>query len=206
MPHTLKIENLACQRREKLLFANISFELAQGKLLLVEGPNGCGKSSLLRLLAALTPAFKGTIYWHAKNIENLRTDFQQQLHYLGHKNGLKLGLTVKENLQLLQSCNRSLMAHEKICQELHLNPNQPAECLSAGQKRRLALAKIFYSPKPLWILDEPCTSLDSQTQELFFFYLRNHLQNNGMAVMSTHQFSFFNLTGTNAQRLQLGPC
>src|SRR5436853_2479277 len=98
----LKVQNVSCVRQNKILFENISFQLKGGAILHVEGPNGSGKSSLLRLLTGLMTPAHGEIFWCGKSIDYLRSDYWNQLHYLGHTNGIKLGLTVLENLKLIR--------------------------------------------------------------------------------------------------------
>ena len=186
----LTTQNLSCAHLNHPLFSNLSLELAAGELLLVEGPNGSGKSSLLRLLAGLATPSQGTILWQGRLINENDLAYAKNLHYLGHANGLKLELTVIENLQLL-SCLAATSTNDTptILSLLRLTQNQhtPAKFLSAGQKRRLALAKLFLFPKKLWILDEPFTALDKEMQALLLSQLTTHVQNGGISVMSSHQ-------------------
>lgn len=193
----LKANNLSCVRQQKELFSPISFQLADGEVLLVEGLNGSGKSSLLRLLTGLATPSAGDIFWHNQLIQDVREDYWNSLHYVGHTNGIKLGLTVNENLRLAchLSCYEQFPSfstkrrdHESLLFTLQLSAyaHTQARFLSAGQKRRLALAKLFLIPKPLWILDEPLTALDTATQTLFLTYLETHLKSGGMAVISSH--------------------
>src|SRR5688572_5012010 len=154
---TLQTVNLGCKRQSRLLFSNISFKLTKGELLLVEGPNGSGKSSLLRLLTGFaTPSF-GKILWENQSINDLRAIFWENLHYIGHSNGVKLELTVAENLQLAGYYSLKKVASESLLSLLHLESykNTQVKYLSAGQKRRVSLAKLLLFPKTLWILDEP---------------------------------------------------
>ncbi|OGT37770.1 MAG: heme ABC exporter, ATP-binding protein CcmA [Gammaproteobacteria bacterium RIFCSPHIGHO2_12_FULL_37_14] len=188
----LQLDNLSCVRQQKILFSNISLQLTAGELLLIEGPNGSGKSSLLRLIVGLLPPSEGEIFWQGSPIHKKYQAYTEHLHYIGHANGLKLGLTVRENLQL-QSLSLSLTKNiSLILSQLQLTQNQDtqAKFLSAGQKRRLALAKLFLFPKRLWILDEPLTALDQTTQELFLAQLAIHLQNGGIGMVSSHQSIF----------------
>jgi heme exporter protein A len=128
----------------------------------VQGDNGSGKSSLLRLLAGIATTAHGEILWQQQSIHNAR-DYQQHLHYLGHDNGLKLALTVKENLQLLQQLHDDKTGDiENVLTQLNLTKetNSLVAHLSCGQKRRVALARFWLVKKPLWLLDEPITALD----------------------------------------------
>ncbi len=188
---TLKLNRLAYQRQEKIIFTPISLELIPGDLLLVQGANGAGKSSLLRLLAGLVQASSGNISWQQVGIDQQHADYIQYLHYIGHQNGLKLGLTVKENLKLFACLTRSTLVSEiseQVLIELELfnHQNTLAKKLSAGQQRRLALAKLFLFPKKIWILDEPLTALDQKIQEKLLIYLKKHLENKGIAIISSH--------------------
>lgn len=184
---------LKCVKQQKELFAPVSFQVTTGEMLLIEGSNGSGKSSLLRLLAGLATPFAGNILWQTKLIQTIREDYANSLHYIGHTNGIKLGLTVQENLQLTHHLSghaiKKLDQYESLFSDLHLTPylSTQAKYLSAGQKRRLALAKLFLIKRPLWILDEPLTALDIITQNFFFAQLSLHLQSGGIAIISSHQ-------------------
>lgn len=187
--HQLQVIHLHCVRQQRLLFAPISFELHSGEMLLIEGPNGSGKSSLLRLLTGLSTPQEGCILWQSKNIQSIRDEYNENIHYIGHTNGIKLGLTVTENLQLAGHLALSTMESvEDVLEQWQLSIYQHSQTnyLSAGQKRRVALAKLILFKKPLWILDEPLTSLDAHSQPLFLHALENHLHQGGMAMISSH--------------------
>jgi heme exporter protein A len=204
----LQVSNLSCLRQDKPLFTGLHFALQPGEALLVEGANGSGKSSLLRLLAGLATPNNGDILWRDQPIQQLRADYWHELHYLGHLNGLKLGLTVSENLHLTaQLCTHHPIFEKElsiILARLQLTPclQQLAKHLSAGQKRRVALAKIMLIAKPLWLLDEPLTALDADTQSVFLSCLEQHLQQGGMAVISSHH-SFTLKTTHRVQKLRI---
>ncbi|RDI46588.1 heme exporter protein A [Aquicella lusitana] len=200
--------NLGCIRQHKTLFTHISFSLIPGHVLFVEGPNGSGKSSLLRLLTGLSTPSEGDVFWDGTPIQHLRAAYWHHLHYVGHPNGIKTGLTVTENLRLIcqLGLSTSAIAYDTVLSMLQLDgdKNTQAKFLSAGQKRRLALAKLFLVWKPLWLLDEPLTALDHQTQQLFLFHLENHLQKGGIAVISSHHAIAVKSSGVQTLRLQ--PC
>ena len=187
---SLHVSNLSCIRQQRLLFANISFQLESGEALLIEGPNGSGKSSLLRLLTGLSTPADGEIFWRSKLIQNCRDESIPELHYIGHTNGIKLGLTVTENLRLAQhlSLSSSTQNFAEVLEQLQLSryKNTAAKNLSAGQQRRVALARLFLVPKKLWILDEPLTALDITTQTFFLMKMETHLLQGGIAVISSH--------------------
>lgn len=187
--HSLSIESLTCIREQRLLFSDLSLQLNPGDLLLIEGPNGSGKSTLLRLLTGLATPAAGHIYWQQQSIVN-NPAYCENMHYIGHLNGIKSGLTVSENLCLMQylADKTASSDHSTLLTTLGLldHRHQLARHLSAGQKRRLTLAKLFCLKKPLWLLDEPLTAIDHAAESLFITHLEQHLQDGGMAVISTH--------------------
>ncbi|OGT60585.1 MAG: heme ABC exporter, ATP-binding protein CcmA [Gammaproteobacteria bacterium RIFCSPHIGHO2_12_FULL_45_12] len=186
----LQIDHLSCVRQANPLFLDLSFHLGAGDVLLVEGANGSGKSSLLRLLAGLASPDAGEIRWQGKCIHAHRADFLEHLHFIGHPNGLKPKLTVSENLKLTSQLQLTPVCPPltDILTALQLTNHQHtlAHELSAGQKRRVALARLLLVPKKLWLLDEPLTALDTTTQHFFLTCLTQHLQQGGMAVISSH--------------------
>ncbi len=200
----LEVTHLSCIRQHKTLFTDLNFTLNAGDILLIEGENGSGKSSLLRLLTGLSTPQCGSIFWRRQSIQQLGTRYGQDLHYLSHQNGLKSELTVKENLQLTAELHaNALTAFEHTLALLQLNAYQNyfVHQLSAGQKRRLALAKLILFPKTLWILDEPLTSLDTATQQVFLSQLEAHRKKGGIAIISSHHPFLL-----NAHTLRLGSC
>lgn len=185
----LKVDALCCMNRDRWLFSRLSFHLEPGKSLIVTGPNGAGKSTLLQLLSGFFQPDSGDIFWQGQPIATMGSEFKNQLHYLGHKDGIKADLTVNENLKWLQhlafSCSTptaSILSSLQLTEEQHT----PASCLSSGQKRRLALAKLILIRRPLWLLDEPLTALDTDAQTLFLSWLAQHLTEGGVAVISSH--------------------
>lgn len=202
----LTVHNLAFERNLKCLFHHIHFTLQRGESLQVVGTNGCGKSTLLRILAGLIEPQIGEILWENQSIFENRDHYQQQIQYLGHQNGVKPNLTVYENLQLSCALNSIQAHHEKLQIAIHQIglkslSQTPANQLSAGQLRRLSLAKLLLNPVPLWILDEPTTALDSEGLQLLTGMLNQHLSHGGMLVVATHQK--LSLTENN-KYLQLG--
>lgn len=189
----LEARRLGGKRQQKILFTDLSIQLKASESLLVTGPNGSGKTSLLRILAGVVLPYAGEILWQGTSIQRSKLDYMQNVHYIAHANGLKQALTLKENLQLAQCL--STVKHDNsveftaVLEQLQLSALQSTlTCyLSAGQKRRLALAKLFLFKKPIWILDEPLTALDLNTQNLFFACLKHHLKEGGVAIMSSHQ-------------------
>lgn len=200
----LSVNKLRCIRQGKLLFDNISFSLTPGQVLLVEGANGTGKSSLLRLLSGLATPYSGEVYWQDKLIQSMPVEYGEHLHFVGHANGIKLGLTVQENLELAKELSSSNVSNfDDILSLLQLSEHKhtPAKNLSAGQKRRIALAKLFIFLKSLWILDEPFTALDVNTQTIFILKLEEHLQHGGIAIISSHHPIHFEKRSAQVVRL-----
>lgn len=200
----LKVKQLSASRDKRCLFKNLSFELQPGALLLIEGPNGSGKSTLLRILAGLITPESGSIAWQGKP---LNPDYFNHMHFLGHSNGLKLELTVSENLQLASSLALKTEPVSTVgLRELGMmsEVDTPINHLSAGQKRRAALARVFSIAKPLWLLDEPLTALDANTIASVLMLLKNHLRSGGIAVLSSHQSII--LPGIVAQIVRLPLC
>lgn len=207
MPITsgLTASQLSCVRQQKVLFKDISFEIQPGELLLIEGPNGSGKTSLLRLLSGLaTPAF-GNIFWENSDISLELQRYWQNVHWVSHQQGIKLGLTVEENIRLalvLAQVKKPVIA--ELLSHLQLNECRStlASALSAGQKRRLALLRLFCIPKNIWLLDEPITALDKGIQKFFEEKLAQHLNEGGMCILSSHQSINIKPTYT----LGMSPC
>ena len=187
---TFRIHELSCRRNHHDLFGKLSFTVNEGEAVLIEGANGSGKSSLLRMLAGLSTPVEGDIFWQNKNIQDDLEAFYNDRHYLGHLNGIKLGLTVRENLTFAAMlCDYpSMSSMDEVLETLQLTSyvNTPAKQLSAGQKRKLALAKLWLIPKKLWLLDEPLTALDQTTESLVVTRINAHLKNNGMVIASAH--------------------
>jgi len=199
----LEALKLCCIRQQKVLFHDMSFRLEMGEALVIEGPNGGGKSSLLRLLTGLSSPHEGEIRWQDESIQRLGARFASDLHYIAHSNGTKLGLSVTENLQLIMRMNQKPISPlNEVLTLLKLTDYQHtlSKELSAGLKRRLALARLFLSAKPLWILDEPFTALDAETQALLLAKIENHLASKGICVLSSHQ----PIPLKNARKLRLG--
>lgn len=184
----LRADDLACLRGDLLLFENLHLEVGAGQLLQIEGPNGSGKTSLLRILAGLTLPEDGEVSWNGTPIRRQRSEYAMALHYIGHQAALKSGLTVSENLRF----NAGLMGGRNIAAALetigiHGHADQHAHTLSAGQQRRTALARLLLRPAPLWILDEPYTALDVAGVELVTKLIKTHVDGGGIVIMTSHQ-------------------
>ena len=186
----LKVSGLACSRGERQLFADVSFSLAAGEWLHVQGENGAGKTSLLRLLVGLSPADAGEIYW--RGVAASEAGFHRDLLYLGHHAAVKDELTPLENLCLSAALD-GIPLDEKAALaalvRLGLRGREalPVRVLSAGQKRRVLLARLLTRPAALWVLDEAFNALDSGAVQLLGELLGEHLAKGGLAVLTSHQ-------------------
>jgi len=176
----LRGEQLAAIRGERLVFSAVSFEVPAGGALLLVGPNGSGKSTLLRVLAGLKRADAGQVLWDGADVAADPGAHAGRLAYVGHLDAVKPGLTVAENL----FPSRSEAALESV--GLGALADLPARMLSAGQKRRLALARLVCKPAALWLLDEPTLGLDSASVDRFGAMLAAHRANGGVVVAATH--------------------
>lgn len=180
----LQADSLACQRGGRTVFTDVNFTLSSGQLLELRGPNGAGKSSLLRLIAGLGEAVSGRIAL-AGGSEEL--SIGQQAHYAAHQEAIKSPLTARENLKFWGDflgggdIDAALAAFD-----LDALADYPAALLSAGQKRRLSLARLALVPRPLWLLDEPTVGLDAASLEKLTRLMRGHLTGGGLAVVATH--------------------
>ena len=180
----LAASDLACERGGRTVFSKINFTLASGELLQLTGPNGAGKSSLLRLLASLSEPSDGQITLEGGS-PDLTTG--QQAHYIAHSDASKSALTVTENLRFWRDflgggdLNRALGAVN-----LATLADYPVALLSAGQKRRLALARLALVPRVIWLLDEPSVGLDEASQKLLVALMSAHLKEGGLIVAATH--------------------
>ena len=192
MPIRLRVESLSAKRGEDLIFHNISFVLAAGEALIVTGPNGSGKSTLLRVLAGLLAPESGTV-----RLDDTSADIghpRELCHYLGHRNAMKHELTVEENLSFWKSfmddsVGGSGIGIEEAAEALGLGgiSHLPFGYLSAGQQRRMAMAKLLVAYRPVWILDEPTAALDAAADRLFVGLVERHLGAGGVVVAATHQ-------------------
>ena len=187
----LSIENLGLRRQGRWLCRHDAVTLHEGDMLLLYGPNGSGKTTVLRSLATLFTPTEGGIYWCAESIYDAHVMYREQVFYLGHNNGIRWGLTVHENICLAAQLPVFLpqMDYHTVLTQLGLidHEHRLTGTLSAGQKRRVALAKLFISAKLVWILDEPCTALDQTGQTVLFDRLATHLRGGGIAILSSHQ-------------------
>ncbi|MCL2523981.1 MAG: cytochrome c biogenesis heme-transporting ATPase CcmA [Betaproteobacteria bacterium] len=188
----LEADNLECVRGERRLFAGLGFRLAAGELLFLQGRNGAGKTSLLRMLLGLLPPEQGEIRWRGQPIRKLADEYRADLCYLGHLNAIKEELTPLENLlATARLADEDLSEDDALdaLEQVGLAGREDLACkyLSQGQKRRVALARLVKERRPLWILDEPFVALDVAAVDWLAGLISGHLQRGGLAVMTTHQ-------------------
>ncbi len=203
----LSVHDLACARGDRSLFKGMNFSLTEGALLLVQGGNGQGKTSLLRLLTGLSRPEEGEVRWCGVPIQKNREDFHAEMIYLGHANGVKDDLNPVENLRFAEGLQGRAFEQARaisILERLGLSRclDLPCRVLSFGQRRRVALSALLLADAKLWILDEPLTGLDVHAVALMEGLIRDHLTSGGMVVATTHQA--LNLEGIKVQRLLVG--
>ncbi len=188
--YQLEARALSCIRDDRLLFSALDFTLHGGEALILEGRNGSGKTSLLRILCGIRLPDDGVLLWQGEDAHRLGAEFHQHIAYLGHRDGNKLDLTPQENLRIAQGLGRARVdigideALERV--GLYGFEDVPTRNLSAGQQRRVAIARLLITEAELWILDEPFTSLDRKGIEDVEGMFDRHLADGGMAVLTTH--------------------
>jgi heme exporter protein A len=189
----LEVADLECVRGERTLFSGVEFRLDAGALLRVAGPNGSGKTSLLRILCGLASPARGEVRWQGVPIRALREEFHRQLVYIGHAHAVKDELTARENLAIscaLGGASGGDVTADTALAEMGLDgcAHLPARFLSQGQRRRVALARLLMSAQAaLWILDEPFTALDADAVGYVQEIIAAHLRRGGMVVYTSHQ-------------------
>ncbi len=202
----LEATGLGCVRGDRRLFSDVNFALGQGSLLQVQGPNGSGKTSLLRLICGLLAPAEGQIRWQGANIRSLGEDYFTSFSYIGHHNGLKEELTPIENLRVMSGLAGTQLSQQDATSALGKiglsgREQLPARLLSEGQRRRTALARLLTCETSLWVLDEVLTSLDSSAVRFVTSLVEEHLNKGGIAVVATHHE--LDLSADSYQRLDL---
>jgi heme exporter protein A len=178
----LTAEALTAVRGGRTVFSGLSFTAGAGELVAVVGPNGSGKSTLLRILAGLLRAASGKVS------ADSATDFGEAVHYLGHLDALKASLSVRANLEFWKRLWNGVAVDTALdAVDLVDLADLPAGVLSAGQRRRVAIARLLIAKRPIWLLDEPLTALDASSEKKLGRLLGEHLASNGIAIVATHR-------------------
>jgi heme exporter protein A len=203
----LDIQRLSTERDDRLLFSSLSFSVSAGELVQIAGPNGSGKTSLLRILAGLSTRYEGALFWRGEPIEKQRTLFRQQSLYLGHGAGIKAVLSPLENLRWSCAIRGATPSEESLLgalQKVGLAgfERQPCLTLSAGQQRRASLARLFCQPAKLWILDEPFTAIDQRGVKEMESWLVEFCTAGGAVLLTTHHR--LETSGARHQIVELG--
>ena len=188
----LEVSNLACARGDHRLFSGLNFTLDAGQVMLVQGKNGSGKTSLLRIMCGFVMPDEGDIVWRGVRIRELDEDYYGELLYLGHLNAIKDELSALENLRISAGLSGVELEEAEAMEALRrmgLRGREmlPTKVLSQGQRRRVALARLLVSDAKLWILDEPLTALDVGAVALVQELITEHLAQQGMVIFTTHQ-------------------
>lgn len=188
----LKTVKLSCMRGDRWLFEDLSVEVEAGTCLLVQGDNGIGKTSLLRMLVGLTPPAKGEIRWNGTLIDEIQYEYRSNLLYYGHLQALKDELTAEENLVSAAAITGRPVAVDTVRAALAKaglakRDGIPVRMLSQGQRRRASLARLMWDQSPLWVLDEPLTALDARGIQWLCGVMDGHLARGGLVVVTSHQ-------------------
>jgi len=188
----LTATDLSCVRGERRLFSGLDLAVGPGEWLHVQGENGAGKTSLLRILASLSPPEEGAIQWQGESIRELGEDFRRDLLFLGHHGAVKEDLTPLENLTLAAQLDGTTLDEATALKALARfglrgREDLAVRFLSAGQKRRVLLARLAVRKAVLWILDEPFTALDVKAVDMLSGLIEEHLATGGMAILTSHQ-------------------
>lgn len=191
----LTLDKLSFYANEKQIFTDLSLSVSISSVLVVTGKNGCGKSSLLKLIAGIYECNNGNILWGNENVKNFRDEFNGDLQYIGHKNFLKKQLSVKENLNFYSKIADTTMAVPSAIEffELRDYEDEIIKNLSSGMQQRVILAKLLACPATLWLLDEPSTNLDKYFQEKLYHLIKNRSKDKGLIIIATHDEKFFDL-------------
>lgn len=199
----IEVRNISYERDEIPLIHNLSFVIPQGGLLFISGENGKGKTTLLKLLAGILSPHTGEIFWDNQSITEEPDNFYKKINYIGHKSGISLSLTPEENLYFASRAYARKKTISEALAAVNLSHKQkiPASFLSAGQMRRIALAKLFLLDTVIWLLDEPYTALDKKGIEWLQEHIENHLQNQGIVIMTSHQAH--GISTTSVQEIEL---
>lgn len=185
----LRGDKLTCVRGERTVFSGISLTLEPGKPVVLTGPNGAGKSSLIRTLAGLIPMAAGERLLYRDGNQKSEDALQDHLIYIGHQDPVKSALTVYENLAFWKNLYGARASVDSALAKLGLSnaAPHPAGLLSAGQRRRLVLCRLALTDRPIWLLDEPLTSLDTRSRQSVLALIEQHCSKGGLTLISSHE-------------------
>ena len=185
----IEVKNITYERDEMPIINNLSFSVLRGSLLVITGENGQGKTTLLKLLAGILFPQTGKIFWKNQAIQEDPENFYRQINYIGHKSAVALPLTPEENLYFASRAYSLKITIPEALATVNLQHKKttPATHLSAGQIRRIALAKLFLLDTIVWLLDEPYTALDAKGTNWLQMHIQQHLDNQGIVIMTSHQ-------------------
>lgn len=186
----LQVEQLLCERDDRILFSDLSFDVCAGDIIQLEGPNGAGKTSLLRILSGLLMAYEGEIRWQGQSILSHRAEYAENTLVLGHKSAVKISLTPMENLRFLMGLHEGFdesKAYWALAQ-VGLTGYEHVLCrnLSAGQQRRVSLARLYLSEAKIWLLDEIFTAIDKNGVAQFEALLAEKAKSGVAVILTTH--------------------
>ncbi|AKD25974.1 heme ABC exporter, ATP-binding protein CcmA [Polynucleobacter duraquae] len=188
----LEARNITCVRGERTLFSGLDLELFVGQCLHIRGENGVGKTSLLRLLTGLASPDCGEVLWYGQPIKKQESEYHSKLLFLGHRDALKEDLSAIENLRMYAAIDGITLSEQDAFASLWRfglkgREDLPVNCLSAGQKKRVLMARMLTRRAQLWILDEPFNALDTHAVGELQALIVEHLQGNGLVVLTSHQ-------------------
>ena len=191
----LTVQNLSLFKDDKKIFSDLGFSIGLNSALTIKGRNGCGKSSLLKIIAGISKPSSGKILWGGEDVENFRADFNGDSQFIGHKNFLEQELTVLENLRFYTKLSDTEIALQSGLSFFGLVnfSDQKVKKLSAGWQKKVMLARLLCCPAAVWFLDEPSNNLDKESKEKLHGLLETRVREGGLVIIATHDEIFFDL-------------
>lgn len=191
----LTVQNLSLFKDDKKIFSDLGFSIGLNSALIIKGRNGCGKSSLLKIIAGISKPSSGKILWGGEDVENFRADFNGDSQFIGHKNFLEQELTVLENLRFYTKLSDTEIALQSGLSFFGLVnfSDQKVKKLSAGWQKKVMLARLLCCPAAVWFLDEPSNNLDKESKEKLHGLLETRVREGGLVIIATHDEIFFDL-------------